>query len=99
MKKKHFLFLVLFCLFLLLMTSCGIPPRCKIPACHVVIDHNHSYGSLEKAGAKTSVSKVYRGLPWYRYLFRKKYSAGDAGETKVKGKYRKIDTREAYDKK
>jgi hypothetical protein len=64
-----------------------------------VIDHNHAYGTAEKAGVKTNVSKVYRGLPWYRYLFRKKYRATDAGETKVRGKYRKIDTREAYDKK
>ncbi len=97
--KKNTLLGIILGLIMLLFSNCGIPPRCKIPACHVVIDHNHSYGSMEKAGAKTSVSKVYRGLPWYRHLFRKKYSAGDAGETKVKGKYRKIDTREAYDKK
>ncbi|EAY25957.1 hypothetical protein M23134_07106 [Microscilla marina ATCC 23134] len=37
-------------------------------------------------------NKVVRGVPWYKYMFRRSYKAKSA-----KGRYRKIDTREAYD--
>lgn len=78
---------------LLLFASSCLPPRCKIPNCAVVIDHNHmKYGQEVKSGQ--SPYQVYRGLPWHRYVFRKKFKAQSAD-----GKYRKIDTREAYDKK
>ncbi len=82
-KIQLFTFLV----FLLFASAC-IPPRCKIPNCHVVIDHDHmKYGKTVKGGK--SGYKVYRGLPWYRYAFRKKH------KSKVSdGRYRKIDTRE-----
>ncbi len=84
---KHPLF-ILFSL-LLLASSC-MPPRCKMPQCAVVIDHNHQkYGETVKGGK--SALRVYRGVEWHRYIFRKKYKAKSAD-----GKYRKIDTREAY---
>ena len=90
---KHFLFiLIVFSVFSGFTTSC-IPPRCKIPNCHVAIDHNHpKYGQKVKGGQ--SPYKVYRGVPWYNYVFRKKYKAQSAD-----GKYRKIDNREAWDKR
>lgn len=90
--KKEIFALVIFLGCLLLVSSC-IPPRCKIPNCEVIIDHNHpKYGEKVKGGK--SGFRVYRGLPWYQYVFRKKYRAKSAD-----GRYRKIDTREAYDKK
>jgi hypothetical protein len=76
----------------LLLPHC-IPPRCKIPNCTVVIDHNHAYGTRETEGRKTQVAKVYRGVPFFAYVFRKKYRAQNS-----MGYYRKIDTREAYKK-
>ncbi|MCU0447767.1 MAG: hypothetical protein MUE85_22945 [Microscillaceae bacterium] len=91
MKSKS---IVLLCLFGWLLTgfSACMPPRCKIPNCHVVIDHNHArYGETVSGGE--AATRVYRGLPWYRYAFRKKYKAKNS-----MGRYRKIDTREAYDK-
>lgn len=79
----------------MLLASACIPPRCKIPNCEVVIDHNHAKhgkgGSKPRKASNEPV--VYRGVAWYRYIFRKKYKAQTA-----KGRYRKIDTREAYDK-
>jgi hypothetical protein len=91
MKFKAIIFFLLLVLLANLQTSC-VPPRCKIPNCRVVIDHNHpKYG--ETVGGNESGLRVYRGLPWYRYVFRKKYKAKSAD-----GRYRKIDNREAYDK-
>lgn len=87
------LFSTFLIIFLLSFVSSCIPPRCKIPNCEVAIDHNHPrYGETVKG--KESGYRVYRGLPWYRYIFRKKYRAKSA-----KGRYRRIDNREAYDKK
>ncbi len=89
LRASMVLFLVIG--FLLSFSSC-IPPRCKIDNCAVVIDHNHpKYGEKVKGGG--SSLRVYRGVAWYRYIFRKKYRAKSAD-----GRYRKIDTREAYDK-
>jgi hypothetical protein len=97
MKNK-----IIFFVFVFLQTffqSCLVPPRCRVPNCHVIIDHHHAIGSFETEGAKTDVMQVYRGMPWYRYLFRKQYRVSETEtEQKIKGKYRKIDTREAYDK-
>ncbi len=81
--------LIIFFSLLLFASSC-VPPRCKMDNCAVIIDHNHQkYGETVKGG-KSSV-RVYRGVAWHRYIFRKKYKAKSAD-----GKYRKIDTREAY---
>jgi hypothetical protein len=91
MKAKQVISTLIFCWFLTGFSAC-LPPRCKIEQCHVVIDHNHvKYG--ETVGGGESQNRVYRGLPWYRYVFRKKYKAKNSD-----GRYRKIDTREAYDK-
>ncbi|OJJ23221.1 hypothetical protein BKI52_02365 [marine bacterium AO1-C] len=66
-----------------------------------MIDHSHptrgSVTAKTKAGKAFTVSgmrksRVVRGVPWYKYIFRKSYKAKSA-----KGRYRKIDTREAYD--
>lgn len=90
---KQTLFRLFIAGFLLIQGNACIPPRCKIQNCEVVIDHNHR--KYKEAGAEgKSAFQVYRGLPWYRYIFRKKYKAKSAN-----GRYRKIDTREAYDKK
>lgn len=79
-------------LFFIICTSACIPPRCKIPNCVVLIDHNHpKYGEEVPQGKSTY--RVFRGVPWYKYVFRKSYRAKSAD-----GRYRKIDTREAYDK-
>jgi hypothetical protein len=89
MKIKNILFVTLL---LVVSASACIPPKCKIPNCHVVIDHNHlKYGKEVKGGQ--SPYKVYRGVPFFAYIFRKKYRAESAD-----GYYRKIDTREAYHK-
>ncbi|GAB4402133.1 MAG: hypothetical protein OHK0053_25770 [Microscillaceae bacterium] len=75
---------------ILFYCSACVPPRCKIPNCAVVIDHNHPKYGQEVKG-KQSPYKVYRGVAWHRYIFRKKYRAKSAD-----GRYRKIDTREAF---
>ena len=91
MKRKCIAILSL--VFIVFAASSCIPPRCKIPNCEVIIDHNHpKYGKTVKGGK--SRYQVYRGLPWYSYIFRKKHKAKSAD-----GRYRKIDTREAYDKR
>lgn len=91
MTRSKLLSILLLSFLIILASSC-IPPRCKIPNCAVIIDHNHPrYGQTVKNNE--SGYQVYRGVPWYRYIFRKKYRAKSA-----KGRYRRIDTREAYDK-
>lgn len=76
-------------------TAClRVPPRCKIPSCYVAIDHNHAYGSETRANQTKNVSKVWRGVPYFSYIFRKKYKAQES-----KGYYRKIDGREAFEKR
>lgn len=93
MKKSIIFSLVVL---LLVQSAClRIPPRCKIPNCNVAIDHNHAYGSETRANGETKdVAKVWRGVPWFSYVFRKKYKAQES-----RGYYRKIDGREAYDKR
>lgn len=90
--------LLIFSLLLLLgvQTAClRVPPRCKIPNCYVAVDHNHAIGSETRANGDTKdVGKVFRGTPYFSYIFRKKYKAQES-----KGYYRKIDGREAYDKR
>jgi hypothetical protein len=90
--------IVLSCLLILLVlqTAClRIPPRCKNPTCYVAIDHNHAIGTETRANGDTKdVGKIYRGVPFFTYLFRKKYKAQE-----FKGYYRKINGIEAYDKR
>ncbi len=97
-KKATLVFIFISSLFF--ATSC-IPPRCKVSQCRVLIDHSHptrgAVTAKTKAGKAFTVSgmrksRVVRGVPWYKYIFRKSYRAKSA-----KGRYRKIDTREAYD--
>ncbi len=89
---------ILSCLLILLVvqTSClRVPPRCKVPTCYVAIDHNHAIGSETRANGDTKdVGKVFRGVPFFTYIFRKKYKAQE-----FKGYYRKINGIEAYDKR
>lgn len=98
MKFIKSIFFILL-LSLLFTTSC-IPPRCKVPQCAIIIDHVHGkHGKGGVAKGKKGQLVLYRGVPWYRYIFRKKYRVNnEIRENAVKGKYRKIDTREAYDK-
>jgi hypothetical protein len=101
MSNKIAVILCTFITSLFLTTSC-IPPRCKVSQCHVVIDHSHPTRGTVKSKTKSGKlftssgmrrSRVVRGVPWYKYIFRRSYKAKSA-----KGRYRKIDTREAYDK-
>jgi|GEM_PF-2942846 len=83
-----------FVVLLIAQTACHVPPLCKIPDCHVAIDHNHAYGAETRANKTKNVSKVWRGVPYLSYIFRKKFKSQES-----KGYYRKIDGREAYDKR
>jgi hypothetical protein len=99
--KMRFTFMkkiVIFALIILVAVQSAclrVPPRCKIPNCNVAIDHNHAYGSETRANGETKdVAKVWRGVPYFSYVFRKKFKAQES-----RGYYRKIDGREAYDKR
>ena len=91
---KSITLFLLICLGVMGTACLRVPPRCKIPNCHVAIDHNHAYGSETRANETKAVAKVWRGVPYFSYIFRKKYKAQDS-----RGYYRKIDGREAYDKR
>lgn len=92
--KKTVLFALLVLIFA--QSAClRVPPRCKVPTCYVAIDHNHAVGTETRANGDTKdVGKIYRGVPFFTYIFRKKYKAQE-----FKGYYRKINGIEAYDKR
>ena len=85
--------LLFFILVITQFSSCA-PPLCKIQNCHVAIDHNHVFGAETRANQTTDKMKVYRGVSYFSYIFRKRYKAQES-----KGYYRKIDNREAYQKR
>ena len=98
---KHYKKLFFVLVILTLATSC-IPPRCHIQKCAIVMDHLHGRHNKQGLSVKNKRNELvlYRGLPWYRYLFRKRHKPRkDIQPVRIKGRYRNIDTREAFDKK